>query len=413
MDILRFITAGSVDDGKSTLIGRLLYDSKNILIDQLEQLEKQTKNKEAGPIDLALLTDGLRAEREQGITIDVAYRYFSTPKRKFIIADAPGHVQYNRNMITGASNANLIIVLVDARQGVVEQTRRHSIIASLLKIPHVVVAINKMDLVDFSQDTYNNIVIDYAEVAKKLGLENVTYVPISALLGDNIVDASTNMDWYDGKCLLEILEDVAVDSDINLTDPRFQVQFVIRPQTEALHDYRGYAGKVISGIYRKGDKVTVLPAGIETTISKLEIAGVEVEEIFAPQSATILLADDIDISRGDTIVLSNNLPTTNNEIEVLLCWMDEKPLIAGNKYYLQHNSRLVRSVVKEVAYKLDVNSLQQQSIVGNVKLNEVVKATIKTAAPLVFDKYADLRSNGSAILIDETSNSTVAAVLFQ
>jgi sulfate adenylyltransferase subunit 1 len=400
MDILRFITAGSVDDGKSTLIGRLLYDSKNILIDQLEQLEKQTKNKEAGPIDLALLTDGLRAEREQGITIDVAYRYFSTPKRKFIIADAPGHVQYTRNMITGASNANLIIVLVDARQGVVEQTRRHSIIASLLKIPHVVVAINKMDLVDFSQDTYNNIVIDYAEVAKQLGLENVTYVPISALLGDNIVDASTNMNWYDGKCLLELLEDVPVDSDINLTEPRFQVQFVIRPQTEELHDYRG-------------DKVTVLPAGIETTISKLEIAGVEVDEVFAPQSATISLADDIDISRGDSIVLSNNLPQVSSEIEVLLCWMDEKPLIAGNKYYLQHNSRLVRSAVKQVAYKVDVNSLQQQEIDGNVKLNEVVKATIKTAAPLVFDKYADLRANGSAILIDETSNSTVAAVLFQ
>lgn len=413
MDILRFITAGSVDDGKSTLIGRLLYDSKNILIDQLEQLEKQSKNKEAGPIDLALLTDGLRAEREQGITIDVAYRYFSTPNRKFIIADAPGHVQYTRNMITGASNANLIIVLVDARQGVVEQTRRHSIIASLLKIPHVVVAINKMDLVDFSQDTYNNIVIDYAEVAKQLGLENVTYVPISALLGDNIVDASTNMNWYDGKCLLELLEDVTVDSDINLTEPRFQVQFVIRPQTEELHDYRGYAGKVVSGVYKTGDKVTVLPAGIETTISKLEIAGKEVDEIFAPQSATILLADDIDISRGDTIVLSNHLPVTNNEVEVLLCWMDEKPLIAGNKYYLQHNSRLVRSVVKEVSYKLDVNSLQQQSIEGNVKLNEVVKATIKTASPLVFDKYADLRANGSAILIDETSNSTVAAVLFQ
>lgn len=413
MDILRFITAGSVDDGKSTLIGRLLYDSKNILIDQLEQLEKQTKNKEAGPIDLALLTDGLRAEREQGITIDVAYRYFSTPKRKFIIADAPGHVQYTRNMITGASNANLIIVLVDARQGVVEQTRRHSIIASLLKIPHVVVAINKMDLVNFSQDTYNNIVIDYAEVAKQLGLENVTYVPISALLGDNIVDASTNMSWYDGKCLLELLEDVAVDSDVNLTDPRFQVQFVIRPQTDELHDYRGYAGKVISGIYKKGDKVTVLPAGIETTISKLEIAGVEVEEVFAPQSVTISLADDIDISRGDTIVLSNNLPQTNNQLEVLLCWMDEKPLIKGNKYYLQHNSRLVRSVVKEVSYKLDVNSLQQQDVEGNVKLNEVVKATIKTASPLVFDKYADLRANGSAILIDETSNSTVAAVLFQ
>ncbi|MBP9213947.1 MAG: GTP-binding protein [Chitinophagaceae bacterium] len=413
MDILRFITAGSVDDGKSTLIGRLLYDSKNILIDQLEQLEKQTKNKEAGPIDLALLTDGLRAEREQGITIDVAYRYFSTAKRKFIIADAPGHVQYTRNMITGASNANLIIVLIDARLGVIEQTRRHSIIASLLKIPHVVVAINKMDLINFSQDVYNNIVIDYATVAKQLGLTNVTYIPISALQGDNIVDASTNMDWYDGKPLLELLEDVSVDNDVNLSDPRFQVQFVIRPQTDELHDYRGYAGKVISGIYKKGDRVIVLPAGIETTISKLEIAGEEVEEIFAPQSATILLEHDIDISRGDSIVKTDNLPQTNNELEVLLCWMDEKPLIAGNKYYLQHNCHLVKSVVKSVEYKLDVNSLQQQQIDGIVKLNEVVKAIIKTAYPLVFDKYADLRVNGSAILIDETSNSTVAAILFQ
>ncbi len=413
MDILRFITAGSVDDGKSTLIGRLLYDSKNILIDQLEQLEKHSKNKEAGPIDLALLTDGLRAEREQGITIDVAYRYFSTPKRKFIIADAPGHVQYTRNMITGASNANLIIVLVDARQGVVEQTRRHSIIASLLKIPHVVVAINKMDLVDFSEDVYNNIVIDYAAVAKQLGLTDVTYIPISALQGDNIVDASTSMDWYEGKSLLEILEEVPVDSDINLTDPRFQVQFVIRPQTEDLHDYRGYAGRVISGVYKKGDAVTVLPAGIETTISKLEVAGEEVEEIFAPQSATILLASDIDISRGDSIVKSDNLPQTANDVEVLLCWMDEKPLIPGNKYYLQHHSRLIRSVVKHVEYKLDVNSLQQQPVEGNVKLNEVVKATIKTASPLVYDSYQHLRANGSAILIDETSHSTVAAVLFQ
>jgi sulfate adenylyltransferase subunit 1 len=413
MDILRFITAGSVDDGKSTLIGRLLYDSKNILIDQLEQLEKHSKNKDAGPIDLALLTDGLRAEREQGITIDVAYRYFSTPKRKFIIADAPGHVQYTRNMITGASNANLIIVLVDARQGVVEQTRRHSIIASLLKIPHVVVAINKMDLVDFSQDVYNNIVIDYAAVAKQLGLNDVTYIPISALQGDNIVDASTSMDWYEGKPLLDLLETVSIDHDVNLTDARFQVQLVIRPQTEELHDYRGYAGKVISGVYKKGDKVTVLPAGIETTISKLEVAGEEVEEIFAPQSATILLSDDIDISRGDSIAKTDNLPQTGNELQVLLCWLDEKPLLAGNKYYLQQNSRLVRAVVKEVEYKLDVNTLQQQPVEGNVKLNEVVKATIKTASPLVFDQYADLRANGSAILIDETSHSTVAAVLFQ
>jgi sulfate adenylyltransferase subunit 1 len=413
MDLLRFITAGSVDDGKSTLIGRLLYDSKNILIDQLEALEKSTKGRDDGSVDLALLTDGLRAEREQGITIDVAYRYFTTPKRKFIIADAPGHVQYTRNMITGASNASLIIVLVDARQGVVEQTRRHSIIASLLKIPHVVVAINKMDLVEYSQDVYNNIVIDYNEVAKQLGLADVTYIPISALDGDNIVDRSENIKWYTGKPLLEFLEDVKLDSDINLTDARFQVQFVIRPQTEDLHDYRGYAGKIISGVYKKGDKVTVLPQGIETTIASVEIGGKEVEEVFAPQSAVIQLADDIDISRGDSIVKSDNLPQVNNELEVLLCWMDDKPLMTGNKYLLQHNSRMVRAVVKNVEFKLDVNSLQRQPVEGNVKLNEVVKATIKTASPLVYDSYEKLNVNGSAILIDETSNSTVAAVLIK
>jgi len=413
MNLLRFITAGSVDDGKSTLIGRLLYDSKNILVDQLEALEKQTKNKEAGSIDLALLTDGLRAEREQGITIDVAYRYFSTPKRKFIIADAPGHVQYTRNMITGASNASLIIILIDARQGVVEQTRRHSIIASLLKIPHVVVAINKMDLVDWSQDVYNNIVIDYSKVAKQLGLNDVTYIPISALLGDNIVEKSAQIPWYEGKPLLEFLEEVEIENDTNLTNPRFQVQYVIRPQTEDLHDYRGYAGNIISGIYRKGDKVTVLPAGINSTISKLEVGGKEVEEAFAPQSLVIQLADDIDISRGDTIVVSNDLPKTNNELEVLLCWLDEKPLQAGNKYYLQHNSRLVKVVVRNIDYKLDVNSLQKQEASGGVRLNEVVKATIKTASPLVYDSYESLSANGSAILIDETSNSTVAAVMFQ
>jgi sulfate adenylyltransferase subunit 1 len=413
MDLLRFITAGSVDDGKSTLIGRLLYDSKNILIDQLEALEKSTKNRDDGTVDLALLTDGLRAEREQGITIDVAYRYFSTPKRKFIIADAPGHVQYTRNMITGASNTNLIIILVDARQGVVEQTRRHSIIASLLNIPHVVVAINKMDLVEYSQDVFNNIVIDYADVAKQLGLKDITYIPISALNGDNIVDRSEKITWYDGVPLLDFLEQVKIDNDINLTDARFQVQLVIRPQTEELHDYRGYAGKIISGIYKKGDKVKVLPAGIETTISKLEIGGVEVEEVFAPQSVTIQLADDIDISRGDTIVRTDNLPLISNEIEVLLCWMDDKPLIPGNKYYLQHNSRLVRAVVRNIEYKLDVNTLQQQPVEGNVKLNEVVKATIKTAAPLVYDSYESISSTGSAILVDETSNSTVAAVLLK
>ena len=402
-----------MDDGKSTLIGRLLYDSKNILIDQLEALEKSTKGRDDGSVDLALLTDGLRAEREQGITIDVAYRYFTTPKRKFIIADAPGHVQYTRNMITGASNASLIIILVDARQGVVEQTRRHSIIASLLKIPHVVVAINKMDLVEYSEDIYNNIVIDYTKVAKQLGLTDITYIPISALDGDNIVDKSENIKWYSGKPLLEFLEDVKLDSDINLSDARFQVQFVIRPQTEDLHDYRGYAGKIISGIYKKGDKVKVLPQDIETTIASVEIGGKEVEEVFAPQSAVIQLADDIDISRGDSIVKTDNLPQVNNELEVLLCWMDDKPLMTGNKYLLQHNSRLVRAVVKNVEFKLDVNSLQRQPVEGNVKLNEVVKATIKTASPLVYDSYEKLSVNGSAVLIDETSNSTVAAVLIK
>lgn len=413
MDLLRFITAGSVDDGKSTLIGRLLFDSKNIMVDQLEALERSTKNMEAGQVDLALLTDGLRAEREQGITIDVAYRYFTTPQRKFIIADAPGHVQYTRNMITGASNAQLMIVLIDARQGVVEQTRRHSIIASLLQIPHIVVAINKMDLVEFSQDVYNNIVIEYAKVAQQLGLKQVNYIPISALLGDNIVDPSTVMTWYEGRPLLQFLEEVEVKDDINLADPRFQVQFVIRPQTEELHDYRGYAGTVISGIYRKGDKVTVLPQGIESTIQKLEIAGEEVEELFAPQAGVIHLADDIDISRGDSIVKSDNLPQVNNEIEVLLCWMDEKPLQPGNKYLIQHNSRLVRAVVRQIAYKLDVNTLQQIPVENGVRLNEVVKAVIKTASPLVYDRFDQLSANGSAVLVDETSNSTVAAVLLQ
>jgi len=411
MDLLRFITAGSVDDGKSTLIGRLLYDSKNILIDQLEALEKSTKNRDDGSVDLALLTDGLRAEREQGITIDVAYRYFTTPKRKFIIADAPGHVQYTRNMITGASNASLIIILIDARLGVVEQTRRHSIIASLLKIPHIVVAVNKMDLVNYSQDVYNNILIEYSKVAKQLGLKEVTYFPISALNGDNIVDRSTQFNWYDGKPLLEYLEEVQLDNDVNLTESRFQVQLVIRPQTEELHDYRGYAGKVISGVYKKGDKVTVLPQQIETTISKLETGGKEVKEIFAPQPAVIHLAEDIDISRGDSIVRTDNLPQVKNEVEVLLCWMDEKPLQTGNKYLLQHNSRLVKAIVKNVAYKLDVNSLQQQPVEGGVKLNEVVKATIKTASPLVYDSFEKLHVNGSAILIDETDQQRIKALL--
>jgi len=413
MDILRFITAGSVDDGKSTLIGRLLYDSKSIMIDQLEAIEKQSRNKEDGEIDLALLTDGLRAEREQGITIDVAYKYFSTPKRKFIIADAPGHIQYTRNMVTGASNSDLAIILVDARNGVVEQTRRHSIIASLLNLPHVIIAINKMDLVDYSQDVYNNIVIDYAEVAKSLGIKDVKYIPISALNGDNIVEKSDKYPWYEGDSLLSILENVEVQQDINLTDARFPVQYVIRPQTEELHDYRGYAGKILSGIYRKGDKVTVQPSGIETTIKAIEIAGKEINEAFAPQSVVLHLEDDVDVSRGDVIVQRNNQPPVEQELEVLLCWMGNKPLVPGNKYFLQINSRVVRSVVKEIQYKLDVNSLQKEYGHETAALNDIIRATIKTATPVPIDSYKNLRSSGGAILIDETSLVTVGACMIQ
>lgn len=413
MDILRFITAGSVDDGKSTLIGRLLYDSKSIMIDQLEAIEKQTRNREEGDIDLALLTDGLRAEREQGITIDVAYKYFSTPKRKFIIADAPGHIQYTRNMVTGASNANLIIILIDARHGVIEQTRRHSIIASLLNIPHVVAAVNKMDMVDYSQDVYNNIVIDYAAVAASLGLPQVTYIPISALHGDNIVERSEHFFWYEGETLLDLLENVEVQSDTDLVHARFPVQYVIRPQTDLLHDYRGYAGKLISGIYHKGDQVTILPSGLQSTISRIEVGGREVEEAFAPQSAVLHLADSVDVSRGDVIVASHDLPNISQELDVLLCWMGSKPLTEGNRYLLQINSRQVKSIVKEIHYKLDVNSLQQELLPGTVGLNEVVRATIKTASPVAYDAYKDLRVSGGAILIDETSHVTVGACMIQ
>jgi sulfate adenylyltransferase subunit 1 len=413
MDILRFITAGSVDDGKSTLIGRLLYDSKSILIDQLAAIEKQSKNKSNGEIDLALLTDGLRAEREQGITIDVAYKYFSTPKRKFIIADAPGHIQYTRNMVTGASNSELAIILVDARNGVVEQTRRHSVIASLLNIPHIVVAINKMDLVGNSQDVYNNIVIDYQEVAKSLGLKDVKYIPISALNGNNIVEKSENFPWYEGESLLHHLENVQLDSDINLTDPRFSVQYVIRPQSEYLHDYRGYAGKVISGIYKKDDKVTVLPSGVESTIKVIEIGGKEINEAYALQSVVLHLADDVDVSRGDMIVAENNQPKTSQEFEAMLCWMDNKPLKPGNKYFLQINSRLVRCVVKEIQYKLDVNTLQKDEYPEKAVLNDIIKVAIKTASPIAFDSYKELRQNGGAILIDETSCVTVGACMIQ
>ncbi|MEJ5105695.1 sulfate adenylyltransferase subunit 1 [Chryseobacterium sp. MYb328] len=412
MDILRFITAGSVDDGKSTLIGRLLYDSKSILQDQLEVLEKHSKNKNDDGVDLALLTDGLRAEREQGITIDVAYRYFSTSKRKFIIADAPGHVQYTRNMITGASNSDLMVILIDARQGVIEQTRRHSIIASLLKLKKVAVAINKMDMVDYSQKVFETIKADYAKIAESLGLNEVSYFPISALKGDNIVSESTQTDWYQGPSLLEYLEQVTLNEELN-TGSRFQVQYVIRPQTEELHDYRGYAGQILSGKFKKGDKIHILPAGITTEIAKIEINGIEKEEAFEGQPAVIHVTDDVDISRGDLFATEEQLPVVEKDLEVLLCWLDQKSLQPGNKYLLQQNSKLVRAVVKEIDYKIDVNTLTQEKAEGDIKLNEVVKVTIRTAQPLVYDSFINNKRTGSAILVDETSNSTVAACIIQ
>ncbi|PUB28570.1 sulfate adenylyltransferase subunit 1 [Elizabethkingia sp. YR214] len=412
MDILRFITAGSVDDGKSTLIGRLLYDSKSILQDQLEVLEKHSKNKNDEGVDLALLTDGLRAEREQGITIDVAYRYFSTAKRKFIIADAPGHVQYTRNMITGASNSDLMVILIDARQGVIEQTRRHSIIASLLNLKKIAVAINKMDLVDYSQEVYENIKADYAKIAESLGLTQVTYFPISALRGDNIVTRSADTDWYSGVSLLEYLEEVQVNIDTD-TNSRFQVQYVIRPQVDELHDYRGYAGKILSGDFRKGDRIYILPAEISTKIDRIEINGSEVEEAFEGQSVVLHIEDDIDVSRGDFFVAAEQLPQVEKEVEVLLCWLDQKALQSGNKYILQHHSRQIKALVKDVEYKVNVNTLEHEKADGDIKLNEIVKVTLKTAQPLVFDSFRKNKATGSAILVDETSNSTVAACIIQ
>lgn len=414
MDILRFLTAGDVDDGKSTLIGRLLYDSKNIMIDQLETIERQSKNKEEGEIDLALLTDGLRAEREQGITIDVAYRYFTTPVRKFIIADAPGHIQYTRNMVTGASNADMMIILVDARHGVTEQTRRHSLIASLLRLPQIFVAINKMDLVDYSQDVYNNIVIAYAELAKELGMNDIKYIPISALHGDNIVALSKTMPWYEGESLLTMLETVEVRKAVNLEKPRFPVQYVIRPQTEDLHDYRGYAGKIISGIYKTGEAVTVLPSGLTSRIKAIEIdGGRRVPEAFAPQSIVLHLEDDLDISRGDVIVLSRDLPKTEKDLEAMVCWMDNKPLRAGNKYFLQMNSSRVRVVVKDLNYRMDVNTMEKIDQPEKAGLNDIVSVSIRAGQPVVYDSFSELRVNGGGILIDETSNVTVGACMIR
>jgi sulfate adenylyltransferase subunit 1 len=417
MDILRFITCGSVDDGKSTLIGRLLFDSQAVSLDILNAIERQTKDKTNGQIDLSLLTDGLRAEREQGITIDVAYKYFTTKKRKFIIADAPGHVQYTRNMVTGASNADLAIVLIDARLGVIEQTRRHSLIASLLGIPNIVVAVNKMDLVGFDSSVFAQIKADYTLIADKLGIKNPVFIPMSALNGDNVVDKSDALSWFKGGTLLEHLESVNVADTVNLADARFQVQYVIRPKSDELHDYRGYAGRIQSGVYKTGDRVVVLPSGIETTLSAIEMNLNKVDYAFAGQSVVLHLRDDIDISRGDSITVLQNSsseletkdPSVSNEISATLCWFDDRnPLLEGSKLLLQNGSNTVKAIVKEVNYKLDISNLERVDAT-EARLNDIVNVRLKTAKPVVFDNYTQNRQTGAFILVNENSCNTVAA----
>jgi sulfate adenylyltransferase subunit 1 len=410
MDLIRFITAGSVDDGKSTLIGRLLYDSKSILADQLEAIHR---NGNTSP-DLALLTDGLRAEREQGITIDVAYKYFSTPKRKFVIADAPGHVQYTRNMITGASNADLIIILIDARQGVVEQTRRHSIIASILKIAHVIVAVNKLDLIGYSQKVYDEIVSEYQTVADSLGLRDVTYIPISALFGDNVVERTEAISWYQGPSLLQLLEAINTNSITSSEDRgRFSVQYVIRPQTSELHDYRGYAGRIISGTYKVGSEISILPSGKASRISRIEFDEKNIQKAVTGQSVILHLEDDIDVSRGDLITTTRNLqPIVAKDQEALVCWMDERPLRAGKRYTVQLHSRRVTAIITEILHRVDVNTLEKIPAV-QARLNEVVRIRLKTATPIAYDPYSSLQENGAFILIDETSHATAGGGLFQ
>ncbi|UOQ55014.1 sulfate adenylyltransferase subunit 1 [Hymenobacter cellulosivorans] len=406
MDLLRFITCGSVDDGKSTLIGRLLYDSDSVSLDVLAALENRPTVH--GTVDLALLTDGLRAEREQGITIDVAYKYFTTPRRKFIITDAPGHVQYTRNMVTGASTADLAIVLVDARQGVVEQTRRHSLIASLVGIRHFVLAVNKMDLVGNEQAVFDQIVADYAAVADQLKLPQVTAIPISALLGDNIVTRSKNLSWYTGPSLLEHLESVPAFEEATMGEPRFQVQFVIRPQTDDYPDYRGYAGRIQSGEYRRGDRVYILPSGQESVIEAIEVDQREVESAAAPQAVVLRLTDDVDISRGDSIVPVGSQIHVAKEVEATICWMDERPLWPGRKLLVQHHSAVVKAVVAAITYKVNVRTFGRAAT-ESAQLNDIVGIRLKTAAPLVVDSYQHNRATGAFILVDELSGDTLAA----
>merc|ERR1712137_606568 len=407
--LLRFTTAGSVDDGKSTLIGRLLYDSKSIFEDQLEAIESTSKKKGHEGVDLALFTDGLRDEREQGITIDVAYRYFTTPKRKFIIADTPGHIQYTRNMVTGASTANVATILVDARHGVIEQTKRHAFIASLLQIPHIIVCINKMDLVDFSEEVYNNIVSQFEEISSKMLVKDVRFIPMSALLGDNVVNKSENMKWYQGAPMLHTLETMHISSDINKVDARFPVQTVLRPQSEDFRDYRGYAGRVASGIFRKNDEVTVMPSGFTSKIKSIDTFDGEVSEAYAPMSVTITLEDDIDISRGDMIVRSNNKPEASQDIEVMLCWLNNSPAKPRAKYTIKHTSNDQKAMIKEVVYKIDINTLERINDDVELKMNDISKVKIRTTKPLMIDSYRENRTTGSIILVDDATNETVAA----
>ncbi len=409
MELLRFTTAGSVDDGKSTLIGRLLYDSKAIFEDQMEAIERASERAGNEEVNLALLTDGLKAEREQGITIDVAYRYFATPKRKFIIADTPGHIQYTRNMVTGASTANLALILVDARHGVLEQTLRHAYIASLLQIPHVIFCINKMDLVDYSEERFEEIVKDLEGVSKKLSVKDIRYVPISALKGDNVVTRSENMDWYDGPTLMYLLENIHIASDINTEDFRFPVQYVIRPISKDFPDYRGYGGRIASGYINEGDAVTVLPSGFSSKVKSIDLYKDSLEVAVAPQSVTITLEDDIDISRGDMIVREGNGPRTGQDIDVMICWFNERNLTPRGKYVIRHTTTEARCLVKEVNYKMDINTLEKNYDDLEVNMNDVARISIRTTKPLFYDSYSRNRTTGSLIIIDEATNETVAA----
>ncbi|WP_327006364.1 sulfate adenylyltransferase subunit CysN [Dactylosporangium sp. NBC_01737] len=410
MDLLRFATAGSVDDGKSTLIGRLLYDSKAIFEDQLEAVEATSRSRGDEYTNLALLTDGLRAEREQGITIDVAYRYFATPRRKFIIADTPGHIQYTRNMVTGASTADLALILVDARKGLVEQSRRHAFLCSLLRVPHLVLCVNKMDLVDYSQEVFERIADEFTSFAAKLEAPDLTVIPISALHGDNLVTRSEKMPWYEGPSLLHHLEHVHIASDRNLVDVRFPVQYVIRPQSTTVADYRGYAGQVASGVLKPGDEVMVLPSGFTTKITHIETADGPLQEAYPPMSVTIRLADEIDIARGDLICRPNNAPAVAQDIEAMICWMDEtRPLTVGAKYSIKHTTRSARAVVRGLQYRLDVNTLHRDESATSLALNEIGRVKLRTTVPLLADEYRRNRTTGGFIIIDESSNRTVGA----